>query len=55
MTSMQIPRVNEDSVQFVDAGFRLICVFAKEFGEIDLKGELVAVVDLNRMSDRAVN
>jgi hypothetical protein len=49
MASVQIPRMHEHTVQLVDLVlFAFIGFGIQELGEVDLKRELVAVVDLSK-------
>lgn len=51
MTSVNVSRVNEDSVEFVVVRLGSVSFRVEVRGEVDFEGELVSVVDL-RVSKR---
>ena len=49
MTAMQVTRVHKDTVELVHPRLRLVCSVIEELAEVNLEGELMAIVDLRRM------
>lgn len=46
VTTMEVTRVNEDTVQLVDPGWRLVRRLVEELSEVNLEGKFVTIIDL---------
>lgn len=46
MSAMEVTRMNENTMKFINPWLRLVSSIVQELGKVNLEGEFVSIIDL---------